>query len=99
MDRIHDVNFNNLPQMVSELLEQMKNLETKINIPAKNQREPVIINGEDLCKKLDITIQTLIRWRQKEKIPYLQIGSSIRYDLNKVLDAIEVGKKKGAKAK
>lgn len=84
--------------MVSELLEQMKNLETKINIPAKNQSEPVIINGEDLCKKLDITIQTLIRWRQKEKIPYLQIGSSIRYDLNKVLDAIEVRKKKGAKA-
>ena len=59
--------------------------------------KPDIITGEELCKKLDVTIQTLIRWRQKGKIPYLQIGSSIRYDLNKVLDAIEVGKKKGAK--
>ena len=59
--------------------------------------KPDIITGEELCKKLDVTIQTLIRWRQKGKIPYLQLGSSIRYDLNKVLDAIEVGKKKGAK--
>lgn len=57
---------------------------------------PAIITGEELCKKLDVTIQTLIRWRQKGKIPYLQIGSSIRYDLNKVIEALEVGKKKGA---
>jgi transcriptional regulator with XRE-family HTH domain len=67
------------------------------NIP---QREPTqeaqIITGEDLSKKLGITIQTLIRWRQKGKIPFLQIGNSIRYDLHKVLDSLEA-KKKGAK--
>ena len=57
--------------------------------------KPDIITGEQLCKKLDVTIQTLIRWRHKGKIPYMQIGSAIRYDLNKVLEAIEVGKKKG----
>lgn len=54
-----------------------------------------IITGEELCKKLDVTIQTLIRWRHKGKIPYLQLGSSIRYDFNKVLDALEVTKKRG----
>jgi excisionase family DNA binding protein len=57
--------------------------------------QPDIMTGEELCKKLDVTIQTLIRWRHKGKIPYLQIGSSIRYDFNKVLDALEVSKKKG----
>jgi hypothetical protein len=63
----------------------------------ETQPEPIILTGEQLKDKLDVTIQTLIRWRQKGKIPYLQIGASIRYDLNKVLDALTVGnKKKGA---
>lgn len=57
--------------------------------------KPHIMTGGELCKNLDVTIQTLIRWRHKGKIPYLQIGSSIRYDFNKVLDALDVSKKKG----
>jgi len=66
------------------------------NMPVSNQPpKPEIMTGEELCKKLDVTIQTLIRWRHKGKIPYLQIGSSIRYDFNKVLDALEVTKKRG----
>ena len=58
--------------------------------------KPEILTGEELCKKLGVTIQTLIRWRHKGKIPFMRIGSSIRYDFIKVLEAIEVGKKKGA---
>jgi hypothetical protein len=66
------------------------------NMPAQNlTTKPDIMTGEELCQKLDVTIQTLIRWRHKGKIPYFQIGSSIRYDFNKVLDSIEVSKKKG----
>ena len=60
--------------------------------------KPEILTGEELCKKLGITIQSVIRWRHKGKIPFLRIGSSIRYDFNKVLEALEVGKKKGTKA-
>ncbi len=59
--------------------------------------KPEIMTGEQLCEKLDITIQTLIRWRQKGKVPFLQIGGSIRYDFNKVIAALEV-KKKGNNA-
>lgn len=66
------------------------------NMPkTKTEPKPEIMTGEQLCEKLDITIQTLIRWRHKGKIPYLQIGSSVRYDFNKVLNALEVSKKKG----
>lgn len=69
------------------------------SIPQKEPtKEAQIITGEDLAKKLGVTIQTLIRWRQKGKIPFLQIGNSVRYDLNKVLEALEVKNKKGAKA-
>jgi excisionase family DNA binding protein len=66
------------------------------NMPkSKPELQPEIMTGEELCKKLDVTIQTLIRWRHKGKIPYLQIGSSIRYDFNKVIKAIEINKKRG----
>ena len=67
------------------------------NMPkSKPEPQPEIMTGEEVCKKLGVTIQTLIRWRHKGKIPFMRIGSSIRYDFIKVLEAIEVGKKKGA---
>lgn len=56
--------------------------------------QPIIITGEELCIKLGVTIQTLIRWRQKGKVPFMQMGASIRYDLNTVITALEVGIKK-----
>lgn len=65
--------------------------------PEKAQAEAIIMTGEEICKKFDITIQTLIRWRHKGKIPFMQIGSAVRYDLNKVIAAIEASKKKGVK--
>ena len=59
------------------------------------EKATILLTGEELCKKLGVTIQTLIRWRHKGKIPFLRIGSSIRYDFIKVLEAIEVTKKIG----
>lgn len=70
------------------------------NLPKKEApKETLIITGEEICQKLGITIQTLIRWRQKGKIPFLQLGSSIRYDFNKVIEALEVNKKMGGSKK
>ena len=67
------------------------------NLPKKETpKETLIITGDELCKKLGVTIQTLIRWRQKGRIPFLEIGSAVRYDLHKVLEALEAGTKKGA---
>ena len=47
-----------------------------------------IIDTKQLCKKLNITEPTIIRWRKKGKIPFLLIGDSIRYDWHAVLKAI-----------
>ncbi|MBC7616635.1 MAG: helix-turn-helix domain-containing protein [Pedobacter sp.] len=68
------------------------------SLPAKEVTQaPHIVNGNTLTSELGVTIQTIIRWRNKNKIPFLKIGSSIRYDLNAVIKALEVGsKKKGA---
>lgn len=58
--------------------------------------KPEILDGDELTEKLGITRQTLLRWRKQNRIPYVQAGSIIRYDLNKVIEALE-NKKGGAR--
>jgi hypothetical protein len=53
-----------------------------------------VINSATLMERLDISEPTLIRWRQKGKIPFMQIGTAVRYDWHKVLTALEVNTKK-----
>lgn len=48
-----------------------------------------IIDGDELIQKLGITRQTLARWRKQNRIPFIQVGGVIRYDLNKVIEALE----------
>lgn len=55
--------------------------------------EIIILTQDELAEKLNLTVPTLIRWRAKGKIPFLNIGSAIRFDLNKVLAAIEKKKR------
>jgi hypothetical protein len=65
-------------------------------MPAQtSELKPDIRTGEQVCEGLSISLQTLMLWRKKGKIPYLKIGSSIRYDYNKVIAALEVVNKKG----
>jgi excisionase family DNA binding protein len=47
-----------------------------------------LVSEKELCEFLNISGPTAIRWRQKGKIPYLQVGNSIRYDLSKVTKAL-----------
>jgi excisionase family DNA binding protein len=51
------------------------------------------VNTKQLCEFLGVTEPTIIRWRKKGKIPFLQIGSSIRFNLPAVIAALEVKKK------
>jgi len=51
------------------------------------------ISTKELCNFLNITEPTLIRWRKKGKIPFLQIGSRILYQKSAVLSALEHNKK------
>lgn len=64
-----------------------------LNSTSKPQNEQPI-NAKELINFLDITEPTLIRWRKKGKIPFLQIGSRILYQKGKVIEALE-NKKRG----
>ena len=47
------------------------------------------LTTKQLCEFLNVSSPTIIRWKQKGKIPYYNIGSAVRFDLKKVLAALE----------
>ena len=51
------------------------------------------VTTKQLCEFLGITEPTVIRWRKKGKIPFMQIGSAIRFNLSAVVSALEVKKR------
>ncbi|SDS82363.1 Helix-turn-helix domain-containing protein [Mucilaginibacter mallensis] len=65
-----------------------------IALETTNQVIEQPINQQALCQFLGITEPTIIRYRKRGKIPYLQIGSRILYQKDKVIAALE-NKKRG----
>jgi hypothetical protein len=57
--------------------------------PSTSKQAAEIINRDELCKRLDITEPTAIRWEKKGKIPCFRIGSNVRYNWPKVIEALE----------
>lgn len=48
-----------------------------------------IIDRAELCKRLDITEPTAIRWEKKGSIPCFRIGSNVRYNWHSVVSSLE----------
>jgi excisionase family DNA binding protein len=66
-------------------------------IPLKETPERLSTQKE-ICTFLGITEPTLIAWRKKGKVPFKRLGSSVRYNINDVTEALEGNKRKGAKS-
>lgn len=47
------------------------------------------ITQKELCKFLNMSEQTIIRWRHKGKIPFLMVGTKPRYVVAEVIKAME----------
>lgn len=73
-----------LEDFAQRILEGYKASAPKTELPSAAE----IITPEQLCKRLAISKQTQIRFRKKGKIPWLQIGTSIRYNWQEVLKAL-----------
>jgi len=54
------------------------------------------ITTKELCEYLGITEPTVLRWRNKGKIPFFCIGSAVRFRKSEVIKALE---KSGFKSK
>lgn len=80
--------INNPFELIADRLERIEYRLSELNIPEQGTTEKPITRKE-LCQFLGITEPTVIRWERKGKIPCLHIGSAVRYDKAKVLQALE----------
>ena len=48
-----------------------------------------LVTAEELAITLDVSLRTVREYTRRGRIPYCQIGRSIRFDVDKVLRAIE----------
>lgn len=81
-------------RLKSEFQEWMKEI-----LDQKDQDHPQtnkgnILDTEQIIAKLGVTRPTLSKWRKEGRIPFIQVGSVVRYDLDKVLEALENKKRR-----
>ena len=84
--------IEDLPQGMERILSKLERIELLLtNSPPLVEKKPPVTTKE-LCKFLGVTPPCLLRYRKKGVLPYLNIGSKILFDLDKVLLAIENNK-------
>ena len=91
-----EVSFDRMPYLLCEVMAKLENIEKMLNNPGEIKKVE-IIDCRELCKRLNITEPTVIRWRAKGLIPFLNIGSAVRFNYLEVIEALETKNKKGAK--
>lgn len=76
------------------ILDRLDEIQSKLSGTANPTYTPIDkpITRKELCRFLDVSEPTVIRWERRGKIPVIHIGSSVRYDKADVLQAL---KKKG----
>ena len=81
-----------------ELVARLERIENLLTSTSSSEAIPHIaekpISSKELCEFLNISEPTLIRWRKKAKIPYIQVGNTIRFDKAAVVKALEKNSRK-----
>jgi excisionase family DNA binding protein len=86
--------FEQIPEAIGEILIRLEQIEQLLANKAPPSAIKPPITTKELCKFLGVTQPTIARYKKKQIIPYLTIGSAIRFDLDKVIAALENKKKK-----
>jgi excisionase family DNA binding protein len=81
--------FETISEQLKDILERLNNISAN---PPPGAVE--IITQDELCKRLMISKPTIIRWAKKKKIPLIRIGRSVRFNWQKVIEALESQKNK-----
>lgn len=75
------VELNEIKQMINQSRPQQQ---------AKEVAE--IVDSKEVCKRLNISEPTLIRWRKKKRIPFFMVGSAVRFNWTSVIKELEKNK-------
>jgi hypothetical protein len=73
------------------ILQELRDIKEHLSVapPGTAITPAEIINEETLCKRLNITLPTASRWRKRNRLPFMQLGSSIRYNWPQVVAVLE----------
>jgi hypothetical protein len=72
---------------INQIVDDRIRLLTETKLP--NEVPESLDTQQQMAKFLDVTVQCLIRWRKRGKIPFTQAGSRIMYDRAAVLKALK----------
>ena len=50
---------------------------------------PEILDVDEVCKRLNISRPTLLSWKTKGKIPYIQVDKVLRFEWHSVVAALQ----------
>ena len=79
------------PAIKKELEERDILLLEEVNKLLKEElKSRTVVTEKTLIKQLNVSRQTLNKWRREGKIPYYRINGSIRYNIDEVLALFRV---------
>ena len=59
------------------------------NLKLEGKEPAEIIDSKELMRRLNISHPTLIRWKDKGKIPSIKFGGTVRFNYPEVLKSLE----------
>lgn len=83
-----------LNRLKIEFQSWMKEIQNQGESSNQNSKQGTILDTDQLMAKLGVTRPTLSKWRKEGRIPFIQVGAVVRYDLDKVLEVLENKKRR-----
>ena len=87
---MNDIIFSQIPidELVLKIKEAiLQEFQPSVENSSKKIEKPV--TTKQLCSFLGVTEPTVLRWRQKGRIPFFMIGSAVRFNLSEVIEALK----------
>lgn len=85
---------NELQTLIIDSLNACLKYSPESGIAVQPKQSQTILDTDQLMAKLGVTRPTLSKWRKENRIPFIQVGNVVRYDLDKVLEALENKKRR-----
>lgn len=85
--------LDKFPEAITYLLLRIDALEEQLQQRSLSPTAEKPVNTKELCEFLNLTEQSIIRFRKRNIIPFFTVGSAIRYNLPEVVAALEKRKK------
>ena len=84
MNVIYQLNKEDLEEVIKNAMKG------RTTIPLKKEETDALLTTDEACQRLRCSKPTLHRWKKAGIIPFLRIGSNIRYresDIKKLIDS------------